>query len=222
MPIRVSLFAAFAEFVGTRELNIEYQPNMTCKEVWEEIRAQYPKISSIPVLFAISDKYVPQDTPLKDGDRLLIFPPLSGGAPQFISDSPISVSDALEKIQDEDGGGEAVFIGRVRRNNEGKQVRHLYYECHVPMAENEISRIVEEMYSRWPLKKIQVHHRIGKLEVGEIAVIICVSAEHRSEALEACRYGIDELKHRVPIWKKEVTEDGEEWIGACESREPQP
>lgn len=221
MPIQVSLFAAFAEFVGQRELSIPYQANMTCNDVWKEIRAQYPKITSIPVLFAIGDEYIPPETSLKDNDRLLVFPPLSGGAPQSVSDSPISVSEALEKIQDEDGGGEAVFIGRVRRNNEGKRVRHLYYECHVPMAEKEISKIVEEMYSRWPLKKIQVRHRIGKLEVGEIAVIICVSAEHRSEALEACRYGIDELKHRVPIWKKEITEDGEEWIGACESHNPE-
>jgi molybdopterin synthase catalytic subunit/molybdopterin converting factor small subunit len=217
MAIQVSLFAAFAEFVGKRELSIEYRPNMTCQDVWEQIRAQNPKITSIPVLFAINDEYVPHETPLKDKDRLMVFPPLSGGSSQYITSSPISVSETLEKIQDEDGGGEAVFIGRVRRNNEAKRVRHLYYECHIPMAEKEISKILEEMHSSWPLKKVQVQHRIGKLEVGEIAVVICVSAEHRREALEACRYGIDELKHRVPIWKKEVTEDGEEWIGACES-----
>ena len=83
------------------------------------------------------------------------------------------------------------------------------------MAEKKFEEIISEMYSKWPLKKIAIEHRIGQLEVGDIAVIVGVSAEHRKEAIEACRYGIDELKHRVPIWKKEISETGEEWIGAC-------
>lgn len=72
------------------------------------------------------------------------------------------------------------------------------------------------MESKWPLRKIHMEHRTGTLEVGEIAVIVAVSAEHRREAIEACRYGIDEVKHRVPIWKKEISEDGEEWVGTCD------
>jgi molybdopterin synthase catalytic subunit len=208
------LFAAFAEFTGTRELTIPYQPQMTCNDVWLEIRQRYPKMAAIPVLFAIGDQYVLAETVLQENDSLLVFPPLSGGAPQFISDIPISVSEGLEAIRDEDGGGEAVFIGRVRRNNKGKRVQHLEYECHVPMAEKEAQKILEEMLSKWPLKKVHIKHRVGKLLVGEIAVIICVSAEHRKEALEACRYGIDEVKKRVPVWKKEVTDEGEEWVGA--------
>ena len=84
------------------------------------------------------------------------------------------------------------------------------------MAESEMEKIVGEMRGKWLLKKIHIEHRIGKLEVGEIAVIVAVSSEHRKEAIEACRYGIDELKHRVPIWKKEISESGEEWIGLCD------
>ena len=80
------------------------------------------------------------------------------------------------------------------------------------MAEKEIARIGEEMRGKWPLRKVHMEHRIGKLEIGDIAVIVAVSAEHRKEAIDACRYGIDELKRRVPIWKKEISEDGEEWI----------
>lgn len=213
MAIEVRLFAAFAEFTGTRELTIPYQSKMTCKDVWQEIRQRFPKTASIPALFAIGDQYVPAETTLEDNDRLLVFPPLSGGSTQFISDTPISVSEGLEAIRDEDGGGEAVFVGRVRGTNLGKRVQYLEYECHVPMAENETRKILEEMLSKWPLKKVHIKHRIGKLEVGEVAVIICVSSEHRKEALEACRYGIDEVKRRVPIWKKEVTNEGEEWIG---------
>ncbi len=84
------------------------------------------------------------------------------------------------------------------------------------MAERQIQKIIDAMRERWPLKKINVQHRIGRLEVGDIAVIVAVSSEHRKEALEACRFGIDEIKHRVPIWKKEISEQGEEWIGVCD------
>jgi molybdopterin synthase catalytic subunit len=134
----------------------------------------------------------------------------------YIYQEPLSVDRALQSIQDENGGGEAIFIGRIRRLNQGKMIRSLHYECHVSMAESEMEKIVGEMRGKWPLKKIHIEHRIGKLEVGEIAVIVAVSSEHRKEAIEACRYGIDELKHRVPIWKKEISESGEEWIGLCD------
>lgn len=123
---------------------------------------------------------------------------------------------AMQEIEHENGGGEAFFVGRVRRISEGREILHLFYECEVGMAEKMIDRISHEMQAKWPLKKVHFQHRIGKLEVGEIAVIVAVSAEHRGEAIDACRYGIDELKHRVPIWKKEVSTTGEEWVGACE------
>lgn len=214
MSIRIQLFAAFADFAGTRELQWQYQPGITCDKLWKELQSKFPRMSGIPVLFAIQDEYVPPETELNDGDSLMIFPPVSGGAPSFIYETALSVERALETIRDDNGGGEAIFIGRVRRWNEGKRIQHLYYECHIPMAEKEIEKIIEEMHAKWPLRKIHAEHRIGKLEIGDIAVIVAVSAEHRKEAIDACRYGIDELKRRVPIWKKEVTEEGEDWIGA--------
>jgi molybdopterin synthase catalytic subunit/molybdopterin converting factor small subunit len=216
MPIRVQLFAAFADFTGVRDLEWEYTPGVTCAELWKQMQAKFPRTATIPALFAIQDQYVPPETELKDGDFLLIFPPVSGGNASFIYQTPLAVDRALNAILDENGGGEAIFIGRVRRWSEGKRIQHLFYECHVSMAESEISKIIAEMFQRWPVLKIHIEHRIGKLDVGEIAVIVAVSSEHRKEAIEACRYGIDELKHRVPIWKKEVSEDGEEWIGACD------
>ncbi|MCI0412704.1 molybdenum cofactor biosynthesis protein MoaE [bacterium] len=216
MTIHIRLFAAFADFAGTRDLQWDYHPGITCDRLWKELQTKFPRMGGIPALFAIRDEYVSPDTELQDQDSLMIFPPVSGGAASFIYTTALSVDRALDAIRDENGGGEAIFIGRVRRWNEGKRIRHLYYECHVSMAENEIAKIVKEMQNKWPLRKVHVEHRIGKLEIGDIAVIVAVSAEHRKEAMDACRYGIDELKHRVPIWKKEVSEDGEEWIGACE------
>src|SRR5690349_2892126 len=129
-----------------------------------------------------------------------------------ILEEPLSVQRALESIRDEDAGGEALFIGRVRRISEGKIIRYLIYECQKSMAEKEAEKVVAEMKNKWPLKKVDMQHRIGKLEVGDIAVIVAVSAAHRKEALEACRFGIDEIKRCVPIWKKEISESGEEWI----------
>jgi molybdopterin synthase catalytic subunit/molybdopterin converting factor small subunit len=213
--ITIKLFAAFAEFAGTRELNLQYIDGMTCEDLWKTITEQFPKVASIPPLFAINDEYVPRATALKDNDQILLFPPVSGGSPTYIFDGPLSVDRVLEAVKDENGGGVALFLGRIRRTNEGKTIRHLFYECHVSMAEKKFEEIISEMYSKWPLKKIAIEHRIGQLEVGDIAVIVGVSSEHRKEAIEACRYGIDELKHRVPIWKKEISETGEEWIGAC-------
>jgi molybdopterin synthase catalytic subunit/molybdopterin converting factor small subunit len=213
VAIEVTLFAAFAEYLGSRRLTLPFREGITCTEAWNQIRGDNPKIGSIPVLFAVADEYVPPETPLKDGDHLLVFPPLSGGSSRSIYDSPLSIAEVLELIRDDSGGGEALFIGRVRGISNGKRIRHLMYDCHVPMAEKEIEKITAEMFGRWPLRKISIQHRIGKLDVGEIAVIIAVSAEHRKEALEACRFGIDEVKRRVPIWKKEVSIDGEEWVG---------
>jgi molybdopterin synthase catalytic subunit len=217
--ITIKLFAAFAEYAGMREISLPFSEPMTCKDVWKIICEKFPKLSSIPPLFAIGDQYILGDTPLKDGDSLLLFPPVSGGGTKYIYETPLSIERAIESVADDEAGGIATFIGRVRRHNEGKLIRHLHYECHVPMAEKEFHQIVNEMFSRWSLKKVSIEHRIGKLEVGELAVIVAVSAEHRREALEACRYCIDELKSRVPIWKKEVSESGEEWIGACAHEE---
>ncbi len=213
--ITVKLFAAFAEYAGKREINLEYSDGMICEDVWKTICERFPSVASIPPLFAIGDEYVPRGTRIKENDQILLFPPVSGGAPRYIYDTPLSLDRALEAVYDEDGGGVALFIGRVRRHNEGKTIRHLFYECHVSMAEKKFDEIVAEMYSKWPVKKVAIEHRLGRLEVGEIAVIVAVSAEHRQEAIEACRYGIDELKRRVPIWKKEISDTGEEWIGAC-------
>ena len=214
MSIRIQLFAAFAEFVGTRELQWEYRSGLTCAQLWEELQSRYPRVARIPALFAIGDEYVPANEELQDGDSLMVFPPVSGGSGSHIYEIDLSVDRAVRAIRDENGGGEAIFIGRVRRSNKGKRIRYLFYECHAAMADNEIDKLIAEMMSKWPLRKVHIEHRVGKLEVGDTAVIVAVSSEHRKEAIEACKYGIDELKRRVPIWKKEISEDGEEWVGA--------
>ncbi len=109
-------------------------------------------------------------------------------------------------------GALCVFHGVVRDHSRGKRVSHLEYEAYPPMAEKVLAQIGEEIAQRWPGTRVAITHRVGRLVVGETSVVIAVSSPHRAEAFEACRYAIEELKVRVPIWKKEFAEDGEYWV----------
>ena len=132
-------------------------------------------------------------------------------------------SDAIARdIRCDTSGALASFVGVVRNHHEGNAVHHLVYEAYPPMAEKEMMKIAGEMHERWKVDRVAIVHRTGRLEVGESSVVIVVSAPHRHEAIEACSYGIERLKERVPIWKKEFGEKGEEWIVGDSSKPPQP
>jgi molybdopterin synthase catalytic subunit len=109
-------------------------------------------------------------------------------------------------------GGVVAFEGVVRDTNKGKRIRYLEYEAYPEMAEAEMARIAAEVTRRWGADRVALVHRVGRLEIGECSVVAMVACAHRAEAFEACRYAIDTLKSTVPIWKKEIAEDGEEWI----------
>lgn len=126
--------------------------------------------------------------------------------------APIEVQKVLAAAQSEDCGALAVFIGTVRNHSRGKEVQRLEYEAYPGMAEKMIGQIVAEAGEKWDVRKVAVSHRTGRLEIGEIAVVIAVATPHRQDAFAACQYIIDRLKTVVPIWKKEVATDGETWI----------
>ena len=115
-------------------------------------------------------------------------------------------------------GGTVLFIGSVRDHNQDGTVSEIYYEAYKEMAEKNLTEIEIEARKKWNLKKFLAVHRTGNLKVGEVAVAVAASAEHRKEAFEACRYGIDEIKIRVPIWKKEVTDSGIGWVEGISSK----
>lgn len=129
-------------------------------------------------------------------------------------EKPLSVTTCSDYVATAEVGGSTVFIGTVRNQTKGKRVLRLDFEAYAPMAISEMRKIAEQACQRWPVRKMAIHHRVGSLEVGEIAVIIAVSAAHRKATFEACQYAIDTLKETVPIWKKEVFEDGEVWVAA--------
>lgn len=131
-----------------------------------------------------------------------------------ISFSSLNVSDCIDWVMSPQSGGIDVFIGTVRDASKGKRVLALEFETYEVMALKEMNKIAEQAFEKWPLQKILIDHRTGRLHVGEIAVIIAVAAAHRDAAFQACRYIIDTLKQTVPIWKKEIFEDGEVWVAA--------
>ena len=129
-----------------------------------------------------------------------------------ITADPIHLAALYAFLESPRAGAVLVFSGTVRDHNDGRTVQKLEYEAYVEMAEKSMAAIAAEMRDRWPLEKIAMVHRVGPLEIGEIAVVVGVSAAHRQEAFEACRYGIDRLKAETPIWKKEHFTNGAEWL----------
>lgn len=126
---------------------------------------------------------------------------------------PIEPSRVLASVADESAGGAVLFVGTIRKKSDGRLVKGLVYQVYKEMAERKMGEIEAQVRRRWPVKRIAMSHRFGKLEVGEVSVAVAVSCEHRAEAFEACRYAIDAIKGTLPIWKKERFEDGAEtWV----------
>lgn len=131
-----------------------------------------------------------------------------------ILDTPLSVQECLDFVGDDGSGGTVTFIGTVRNSTKGRPVVRLEFEAYEPMAISEMRKIAARAAEQWPVQKMSIHHRVGSLEIGGIAVIIAVSTPHRKAAFAACAFAIDTLKETVPIWKKEIFEDGEVWVAA--------
>lgn len=125
----------------------------------------------------------------------------------------INIAAVERAVQSPACGGIVAFVGRVREQSQGRSVRYLEYEAYPEMALAKMQEIAAEIQARWGTDRVAIVHRLGRLEIGEASVVICVAAPHRQEAFEACRYAIDRLKEEVPIWKKEVSTEGGEWIG---------
>jgi len=130
-----------------------------------------------------------------------------------ITEKPIDVNKLLSDVSDESSGASVLFTGTVRDHNKHDKVSKLYYEAYQEMAEKILQEIENEIHAKWKIKKFVAIHRTGTLKVGEVSVAVAVSAEHRKEAFEACRFGIDVIKEKAPIWKKEFTETKTEWLG---------
>ncbi len=206
MTVHVRLFAGLRERAGWSRREVEAR---TVADVWPALG-----LGDEPegLLYAVNREYAERDRELRDGDEVALIPPVSGGAFR-VTEKPLSLEAVVAEVADERAGGIATFTGTVRRQSRGREVTHLEYEAYAEMAEDVMEKLAAELQERHELCAVAIHHRVGRLEIGEASVVIAVSAPHRQAALDACREAIDTLKETVPLWKKEVYEGGEEWIG---------
>jgi molybdopterin synthase catalytic subunit len=207
VAIRVRLFAGLRERAGYGERELDGVARV--RDVWPALA-----LGDEPdgLLYAVNREYAAGDRELHDGDEVALIPPVSGGAFR-VTEGPLSLEAVVREVTTDEAGAVATFLGTVRRSSRGRNVLYLEYEAYAEMAEDVMAQLAEELRDRYELAGIAIHHRVGRVEIGEASVAIAVSAPHRQDALAACRDAIDALKETVPLWKKEVYEGGEEWIG---------
>ncbi|HZO80599.1 MAG TPA: molybdopterin converting factor subunit 1 [Candidatus Binataceae bacterium] len=230
----IKLFATLRERAGASELSREFPDGATVAEIWRSLGEEFPALSGHrdTVGFAVNHEYVQGDYRPRAGDEIAFIPPVSGGAgadgdapwlgPITIGREPIDVAALERAVADARAGAIVTFAGTTREENAGRRVIRLEYEAYEPMALSEMRRLAQQAGERWRIVRVAIAHRIGLVSIGETSVAIAVSAAHRSEAFEACRFAIDRLKEIVPIWKKEYFEGGEVWVGCQTSHPPAP
>lgn len=229
-PVRVRLFAAVAERWGEREVQLAVPPGATAATVVEYLRARRPELAQLldACRLAVNGRYAEPGHPVSGGDEVALIPPVSGGAaPErgegdgrfFVTDRPLSLDELFRHVARPEHGAVVLFVGITRRFTGGRETRYLEYEAYAEMAAGELARIGAEAEERWPGARLAIGHRVGRVDIGEASVVIAAAAPHRPDAFAAARYAIEELKRRVPIWKKEHYADGTvEWVGVG----PQP
>lgn len=215
MNVRVRLFGGLADRAGTGEETVSLGDGGTAGDVLEAVARRHPSFSWIAgtLQVAVNLEVVPAEHPVRAGDEVALLPPVAGGAARIavgLRERP-SVEEALEAVASPEAGGTVAFVGTVR--SDGARVDRLMYSAYEAMAERVLREVAEEAAVKWPLEGVAVLHAAGDLAVGERTVVVACSAPHRAEAFEACRHVIDEVKRRVPIWKKEVGPEVERWIG---------
>jgi len=207
--VTIRFFAALREQAGQRERELELADGARVYDVWPALGlGDEPR----GLVYAVNRAYVERGAPLADGDEVALIPPVSGGD-FLLSEAPLSLERVVAEVASDDAGAVATFVGTTRARSRGRDVVRLEYEAYEGMAESEMARIAAELRERHDLIAVAIHHRVGRVEIGETSVVIAVSAAHRAAALEACREAIDTLKETVPLWKKELYVGGEEWIG---------
>jgi len=215
--VQVLYFAVLRERLRTDGESMELADGATVASARRAVAEGHPEIAPLlpQVRSAVNRAMVPDSHRLEDGDELALIPPVAGGAGRRIalSPEPLSLPEVVAIVEGPDQGGVVTFTGTVRRHGQQPRVARLEYEAYGPMAEEVLTTIADEIEREHPGARVAIHHRTGTLVVGEIAVVIAASAPHRAEAFEACRAAIERLKQRAPIWKKEIGDDGAEWVG---------
>ncbi|MGH2675488.1 MAG: molybdenum cofactor biosynthesis protein [Actinomycetota bacterium] len=215
MRVRVRLFGGLVDRTGLKEETVTLGDAPTAGDLLDALAEHHPEVARLAAVLqvAVNLEVVPSGHPVRRGDEVALLPPVAGGQTRIVAglrERP-SVEEALEAVGSPEAGGTVVFLGTVRA--EGGRVERLEYSAYEAMAERVLREIVEEAAGKWPLEGVAVFHAVGRVDVLERTVVVACSAPHRGEAFDACRHVIDEVKRRVPVWKKEAGPGGERWIG---------
>ncbi|HEY2962143.1 MAG TPA: molybdenum cofactor biosynthesis protein MoaE [Pyrinomonadaceae bacterium] len=226
VTVQVLFFGAARDTVKENPLSLLVDAPATVSRAFQQLVEQFGGLERFgrSLLFAVNQEYATPETELKENDELAIFPPVSGGAEVTddagreghdffeLTTDPIDVGQVARRVVLPQCGATVTLDGFAREWTAGRQTKYLVYEAYEGMALSEMQRLGAEAHQRFAIAHIGIVHRTGQLEIGETSVVISVSAPHRRAAFEACEWAIKELKRTVPIWKKEVYEDGEVWV----------
>jgi len=222
MRIRLRLFAVCRERVGADQVELELSAvNPTVRDLLRTLARAHPELEPVlpAVRVAVNRRFAELDAPVSTADELALIPPVSGGDGRVFAlrDAPLDPREVEAAVRHAGAGAVVTFQGTVRDltvdESGAHEVTHLAYEAYADMAEAVLRRIGDEAQARWPGVRLAAVHRVGRLALGEVAVVIAASSPHRPAAFEACRYVIERLKEDVPIWKKEARADGSVWGG---------
>jgi MoaE-MoaD fusion protein len=230
ISIRVLFFGAARDAAGKEEVELRVDPPHDVASVFEQVTGAYPDLRRFgrSLLLAVNQEYAEPHREVRDGDELAFFPPVSGGSHAGRADilsASVSAQDFFEltthsidvgtvarKVVLPECGATVTLDGYAREWTKGRRTLYLVYEAYEPMALREMERLGQQAHEKFEIAHIGIVHRTGRLEIGETSVVVAVGAPHRRAAFEACEWAIRELKRTVPIWKKEVFEDGEVWV----------
>jgi molybdopterin converting factor subunit 1 len=220
VQVKVIYFGILRELAGTAEERVEVAENATAGELFAELRTKHPQMERFAsaLALAVNLEYADKARVLQLNDEVALIPPVSGGAPEEtqtahceIVHEAIRTEDVANAVRAGEDGAVIAFEGVVRNNTRGRRTLYLDYEAYVAMALKEMEGLAEQALREFKIRDIRIVHRIGRIEIGETSVLIVVASAHRAAAFEACRFAIDTLKKKVPIWKKEYFEDGAVW-----------
>ena len=227
ITVRVLFFGGARDAAGHEEIDVSLNSPANTESARSQILSQYPELKRFgnSLLLAVNQEYAQPEKEIHDGDELALFPPVSGGegAQTSVGESRsqdffelttnvIDVGATARRVVLPQCGATVTLDGYAREWTKGRRTLYLVYEAYAPMALSELKRLGDQAHEKFEIAHIGIIHRTGRLEIGETSVVIAVSAPHRRAAFEACEWAIRELKRTVPIWKKEVFEDGEIWV----------
>jgi molybdopterin synthase catalytic subunit len=213
MRVEVRLFALYREQAGQDRLHLDLPEGARVKDAKEALERLFPGLSLQGGMAAVNQALAQRETPLREGDEVAFLPPVSGGQDSFgLTHEPLDLKALVDWATAPEYGAVVSFLGTTRSPNRGEEVAYLEYEAYPEMAERVMAEIIGEMRARWPLGRVALWHRLGRVDPGEASIAIVVSARHRKEAFAACQYAIDRVKQVLPVWKKEHRQDGSFWV----------